>query len=151
MTASSAMRKDVSSVDRLSPKRALVGGWLLFAAAYGGLALAGRLAVAAALVALVAVAYGLIEPAERALVSRLSPPGRHGNSFGWYTLVQGVMGIPAALLAGRLWNDGPGAPVAFAASAALAAVAAAMLAGCVRAPHLDNEEAVADIGGAPGT
>ena len=116
-------------VDRISPKRALAAGWLLFAAAYGGLALAGHLAAMLPLVALVAAAHGLIEPAERALVARLSPVGRQGGSFGWYTLVQGLMGVPAGLLAGSLWErDGQGAGAAFAASAGLSALAALLLA-----------------------
>lgn len=121
-------------VDRLSPKRALAAGWLLFAAAYGGLALAGHLAATLPLLAAVAAAHGLIEPAERALVSRLSPAGRQGSGFGWYTLVQGLMGIPAALLAGWLWGGGDGAPRAFAATAALSALASLLLVVLVRAP-----------------
>jgi MFS family permease len=138
-------------VDRLSPKRALAAGWLLFAAAYGGLSVAGHWAAFLPIVALVAVAYGLIEPAERALVSRLSPHGRQESSFGWYTLVQGLAGVPAALLAGSLWRGGEGAPAAFAASAGLAALAAVLLAGLVHPPRLDRGPPTADIGDAPGT
>ena len=134
-------------VDRLAPKRALVAGWLLFAAAYGGLALAGSLVATLPLLALVAASYGLIEPAERSLVSRLAPAGRQGSSFGWYTLVQGLMGIPAALLAGWLWRDGGGAPLAFAVSAALAALAAALLADSVSLPRLDSGASDTDIDG----
>ena len=115
-------------VDRLSPKRALVAGWCLFAIAYGGLSLAGHLAAMLPLLAVVAAAYGLIEPAERTLVSTLSPAGRQGNSFGWYTLVQGLMGVPAGLLAGWLWQrSDSGAPAAFAATAVLSALAALLL------------------------
>jgi len=122
-------------VDRLSPKRALVAGWLLFAAAYAGLAWAGQLAAMLPLLALVAAAYGLIEPAERSLVSALSPAGREGSSFGWYTLVQGLMGVPAGLLAGWLWQrEGSGAPAAFAATAGLSALAGLCLIALVHPP-----------------
>lgn len=122
-------------VDRVSPKRALAAGWLLFAAAYGGLALASHLAAMLPLVAVVAIAYGLIEPAERTLVSRLAPPDRQGGSFGWYTLVQGLAGVPAALLAGWLWKrEGGGAPAAFALTSALATAAVVLLATLVH-PH----------------
>ena len=129
-------------VDTLSPKRALVSGWLLFAAAYGGMAWAGQLAAMLPLLALVAVAYGLIEPAERALVSTLSPTGRQGSSFGWYSLVQGLMGVPAGLLAGWLWQrEGSGAPAAFAATAGLSALAALCLVTLVHPPAVGGQRA----------
>ena len=116
-------------VDRLASRRALVAGWLAFAAAYAGLASANALPVAIACMLGVAVAYGIVEPAERALVASLSPAGRHGAAFGWYTLVQGLMALPAGLLAGWLWDRGPDGPTtAFAVTAALAATAAALLA-----------------------
>ena len=130
-------------VDGLSPKRALAAGWLLFAAAYAGLALAGGLPSFLPLLAVVAAAHGLIEPAERALVSRLAPAGRQGSSFGWYTLVQGLMGVPAALLAGWLWQGERGAPTAFAASAGLSALASLLLVILVRAPGARQPEVAA--------
>jgi len=116
-------------VDRLAPRPTLVVGWLAFAAAYGGLALANSLVTAVACMLVVAMAYGIAEPAERALVAALSPDGRQGTAFGWYALVQGLMALPAGLLAGWLWDRGAdGAAAAFAVTAALAAVAAGLLA-----------------------
>ena len=65
----------------------------------------------------------------RALVASLSPAGRHGTAFGWYALVQGLMALPAGLIAGWLWDRGPDGPTtAFAVTAALAATAAVLLA-----------------------
>jgi len=123
-------------VDRLSPRRALVAGWLVFAAAYAGLACTDGLPGALACMLGVAVAYGVAEPAERALVASLSPPGRHGAAFGWYTLVQGLMALPAGLVAGWLWDRGDAGPAAaFAVTAALAAAAAGLLAVAVRGPR----------------
>ena len=116
-------------VDRLAPRRSLVAGWLAFAAAYAGLASTDALPVAVACMLGVAVAYGVVEPAERALVASLSPADRHGAAFGWYTLVQGLMALPAGLIAGWLWDRGPDGPTtAFTVTAALAATAAALLA-----------------------
>ena len=116
-------------VDRLTPRPTLVIGWLAFAAAYAGLAATTSLVAAVACMLVVAVAYGIAEPAERALVAALSPAGRQGTSFGWYALVQGLMALPAGLLTGWLWDRGAdGAGTAFAATAALAAVAAGLLA-----------------------
>ncbi len=116
-------------LDRTSPRLSLIAGWLLFAAAYGGLATCGGLPATLALIAGVGVAYGLAEPAERALVARLAPRGAQGSAFGWYALVQGLMALPAGLLAGWLWAaDGVGPAAAFGTTAALAVVAAALLA-----------------------
>ena len=113
-------------VDHWSPRRALAAAWFAFAAAYAGLAASGEIFTALALMGLVGVAYGLAEPAERALVARLAPEGRHGGAFGWYALVQGLMALPAGLLTGWLWQRGPDGPAsAFAVTATLAVVAAA--------------------------
>jgi len=114
--------------DRWKPQRALAVGWLAFAAAYGGLAVSGHLAAALPLMAIVGIAYGLAEPAERAVVSLLAAEGRQGSAFGWYALAQGVMALPAGLLAGWLWQQGPHGPTwAFGATAALAVLACGML------------------------
>ena len=116
-------------VDRLTPRPALVIGWLVFAAAYAGLAWAGGAMAAVACMLAVALAYGIAEPAERSLVAALSVDGRQGAAFGWYAFVQGVVALPAGLLAGALWERGPdGATRAFAVTAALAASAATLLA-----------------------
>lgn len=116
-------------VDRLAPRRALVAGWGVFAVAYAGLALATSPWAAVPCMLVIALAYGIAEPAERALVAALAPAGRQGSSFGWYALVQGVMALPASLLAGWLWDSGPAGPGAsLAVSAVLSAAAAAMLA-----------------------
>ncbi len=120
-------------VDRLAPRPTLVIGWLAFAAAYAGLAATTSLVAAVACMLIVAVAYGITEPAERALVAALSPDGRQGTSFGWYALVQGLMALPAGLLTGWLWDRGAdGAATAFASTAVLAAVAAGLLAAAGR-------------------
>lgn len=116
-------------VDRVAPRRALVAGWLGFAAAYAGLAWSESLPAAIACMLGVAAASGVAEPAERALVAALAPAGRHGTAFGWYTLVQGLMALPAGLLAGWLWERGTTGPAtAFAVTAALATTAAGLLA-----------------------
>ena len=116
-------------VDRLAPRRALVAGWGVFAVAYAGLALATSPWAAVPCMLVIALAYGIAEPAERALVAALAPAGRQGSSFGWYALVQGVMARPAGLLAGWLWDSGPAGPGAsLAVSAVLSAAAAALLA-----------------------
>ena len=115
--------------DTVSPRLVLAGGWLLFALAYGALAAVDSLALALPLIIAVGVAYGVAEPAERALVAALAPTGTHGAAFGWYALVQGLMALPAGLLAGALWDHGPAGPSwAFGATALLATAASCALA-----------------------
>lgn len=114
--------------DAVSPRLALVAGWLVFAAAYAGLAVTASLPGVLALVGVVGVAYGIAEPAERALVAALAADGRHGGAFGWYALVQGLMALPAGLLAGWLWEAGPDGPAwSFAVTAGLSLAAAGLL------------------------
>jgi len=66
-------------------------------------------------------------------VARLAPAGRQGGGFGWYTLVQGLMALPAGLLAGWHWQQGPAGPAkAIAATAVLATAACGLLLVSVR-------------------
>jgi len=127
-TKSAAAHRAGRLADRWTPRVVLVCGWLTFAVAYAGLALAGQAVAAVPCMLLVAVAYGIAEPAERSLVAALSPTACQGGSFGWYALVQGLMALPAGLLAGWLWEQGSGgASTAFMVTAVLAAIAAALL------------------------
>lgn len=106
--------------DSWHPRWALAAGWLLFAIAYGGLAMTAQIFVALPLIGLIGIAYGLAEPAERALVAL----HQRGNAFGWYTLVQGLMALPAGLLTGWLWQQGSSGPSwALATTAALSGIA----------------------------
>ncbi|MFM9058096.1 MAG: MFS transporter [Planctomycetaceae bacterium] len=119
--------------DRRHPAAVLAAGWLLFAAAYAGLATSNGLVTSLPLLAGVGVAYGLAEPAERALVAALAPARGQGGAFGWYALVQGLMAVPANLVAGWLWERSPHGPaLAFAVTAVLAVTACLVVAGLAR-------------------
>lgn len=119
--------------DRRQPAAVLAAGWLLFAAAYAGLAASGGLVTTLPLLVGVGAAYGLAEPAERALVAALAPAGGQGGAFGWYALAQGLMAVPANLVAGWLWERSPRGPgLAFAVTAALSATACLAVAGAAR-------------------
>lgn len=116
--------------DAVPPRRALAASWLLFAIGYFGLAAGSGLPAAIAMILVIALAYGIAEPAERALVAALAPSGGRGGAFGWYALVQGALALPAGLLTGWLWQQGPHGPSwAFGASAALSMVASGILMG----------------------
>lgn len=114
--------------DTLRPRPVLAAAWLLFAMAYGCLACTASLPATLALVMVVGVAYGIAEPAERTLVAALAPDDRQGGAFGWYALVQGLLALPASLLAGWLWDRGAeGGSLAFAVTAVVALAACCLL------------------------
>ena len=119
--------------DTVSPRLTLAAGWIVFAAAYAALACVTSLPVVLTLLGLVGIAYGIAEPAERAVVAALAIDGRHGGAFGWYALVQGLMALPAGLLAGWLWDRGPQGPaMSFAVTAGLSLAACGLLAAVTR-------------------
>jgi MFS family permease len=109
--------------DRVGRKPTLMAGWLLYAAVYGGFAVASAAWHAWALFAVYGVFFGLTEGTERALVADIVPPERRGSAYGWYHLAVGLGMFPASLLFGVLW-DKAGAPTAFVVGAALALAAA---------------------------
>jgi MFS family permease len=113
--------------DRWGPRRAIVSGWALYAAAYAGFAVADAVWQIWALFAVYGLFYALTEGAERALVADLCDVDTRGHAFGLFHAVTGGMLLPASLLTGVLWQS-YGAAFALGLGAALAAVAAAALA-----------------------
>jgi MFS family permease len=109
--------------DRVGRRPALIAGWLLYAAVYGGFAVASEAWHAWALFAMYGMFFGLTEGTERALVADIVPPERRGSAFGWYHLAVGLGMFPASVLFGVLW-DRAGAPTAFLVGAALSLAAA---------------------------
>jgi MFS family permease len=109
--------------DRVGRKPTLMAGWLLYAAVYGGFAVATEAWHAWALFGVYGVFFGLTEGTERALVADIVAPERRGAAYGWYHLAVGLGMFPASLLFGILW-DKAGAPTAFLVGASLALAAA---------------------------
>ena len=116
--------------DRVPRVLLVAGGWVAYAGAYAGFALANRPWHVVALLGFYALYHGLAEAPERALVSDLAGPARRGWAFGLYHGVVGLAALPAGLLTGWIW-DRAGAGAAFGVGAAVAAAAALMLAGLV--------------------
>ena len=128
---SSASTAGGSLSDRLGRRATITAGWVLFAIAYAGLAVASAAWHVWALFAVYGLFTALTEGAERALVADLAPADGRGHAFGAFHAVTGVMTLPASLLTGVLWQAfGPGA--ALLTGAALAVVAAVLLRAWVR-------------------
>jgi len=77
-------------------------------------------------IALWGVYLGLTQGLLSALVADAAPADRRGTAFGVFNLVTGFVLLMASFLAGILW-DAAGPTMTFAAGAAFAAIAAAML------------------------
>jgi MFS family permease len=112
--------------DRLSRRGIIATGWLVYAAVYGGFALATSKPALVTLFLVYGVYYGLTEGVEKAVVADLAPADARGTAFGAYHAVIGIGALAASLLFGLIWNVA-GAPVAFAVGAVLALVSAALL------------------------
>jgi MFS family permease len=112
--------------DRLSRRGVIATGWLVYAAVYGGFAMATSKPALVTLFLVYGVYYGLTEGVEKAVVADLAPAGARGTAFGAYHAVIGIGALAASLLFGLIWKAA-GAPVAFATGAGLALLAAALL------------------------
>jgi MFS family permease len=112
--------------DRMSRRAVIGAGWLVYAAVYGGFALASGAATLVPLFLVYGVYYGLTEGVEKAVVADLAPAGRRGAAFGAYHAVIGIGALAASLVFAGVWKTA-GAPAAFALGAALALVSSASL------------------------
>jgi MFS family permease len=112
--------------DRIGARRAIVAGWVVYAAVYAGFAVVGAAWQVWALFLVYGLYFGLTEAPEKALVAALAPDGRRGSAFGAYHAAIGIAALPASVLFGVLWQ-GFGAHVAFATGAAFALTAALLL------------------------
>lgn len=118
--------------DRLGARPILVGGWLVYAATYGGFALATEAWHAWALFGLYGLYYGLTEPTEKVVVASLAPDRARARAFGAYHFATGIAALPASLVFGLVWQ-GWGAPAAFSLGALLALAATLLLPFVLRA------------------
>jgi MFS family permease len=108
--------------DRIGRRRVIVGGWLVYAAIYLGLGLAGTGWQVWVLYAIYGVYYGLAYGTAKAMVADLVPEELRGTAYGTYNAVLGILDFPASLIAGLLWQYlAPSAPFYFGGVLALAA------------------------------
>lgn len=112
--------------DRVGARRAIMAGWLVYAAVYAGFAVAGAAWHAWALFLAYGLFFGLTEAPEKALVASLAPAGLRGSAFGAYHTAIGIGALPASLLFGWVWQRWDAA-TAFTMGATLALAAAVLL------------------------
>jgi MFS family permease len=109
--------------DRVGRRRAILAGWVVYALAYAGFAVARSPLQVFGLFAVYGLFHALTEGPERALVADLAGRAERGRAFGLYHAVTGAMLLPASLLTGLLWQA-HGAAAALGAGALLAGLAA---------------------------
>lgn len=126
--------------DRFGRRTLILIGWLLYAAIYGGFALASSSLMMWLLFAVYGIYFGFTEGVEKALVADLVAPEKRGTAFGFYNLVIGLGALPASLLLGFLWQR-YSAEVALMTSAMISLLAVALLALFVTEPRPQIEKA----------
>jgi MFS family permease len=119
--------------DRVGRRAAIAAGWVLYALAYAGLALASAPWQVWALFVVYGLHHALTEGPERALVAEMATGEARGRAFGLYYALTGALLLPASLITGALWQRlSPAA--ALLTGAAIALVAAIALLAVVREP-----------------
>ncbi|HYU43153.1 MAG TPA: MFS transporter [Vicinamibacteria bacterium] len=117
--------------DRVGRRATIAAGWVLYALAYAGLALASSPWQVWALFVVYGLHHALTEGPERALVAETAAGEARGRAFGLYYALTGALLLPASLITGGLWQRiSPAA--ALLTGAAIALVAAVALLAVVR-------------------
>jgi MFS family permease len=125
--------------DRFDRRLVIAAGWSVYAAVYGGFALAQSASVLIMWFFVYGLYFGLTEGVERALIADFAPASLRGTAFGIYNAALGVGALIASLLFGVLWERA-GAMIAFGSGAGLAVVAAVLMLTAVPVPALDGSE-----------
>ena len=112
--------------DRVGARKAIIAGWMVYAAVYAGFAVVDAAWQVWALFLVYGLFFGLTEGPEKALVARLAPAGLRGGAFGAYHAAIGLAALPASIAFGLVWQRF-GAEQAFAMGAILALAAALLL------------------------
>lgn len=112
--------------DRIGRRGVIVAGWIVYALAYGGFALATTELHIWLLFAFYGLFYGLTEGVEKALLADIAAPAERGAAFGWYNCAIGIGALPASVIFGMLWQQ-VGPHVAFGFGALLACLAGLLL------------------------
>lgn len=119
--------------DRIGRRGLIASAWLIYAACYAGFAVATSAVWVVPLWIAYGIYYALSEGVGKAMVADLAPTELRATAFGILNAVQGLMILPASVIAGLLWSlIAPPAPFWFGSACAAAAVV--LLLATVRAP-----------------
>lgn len=114
--------------DRLGRKRFLAVGWIVYGLVYAGFGFAKRPSHVFLLLLCYGVYYGITEGVSKALVADLVAPESRGTAYGLLSLTQGLLILPAGVIAGSMWSAfSPTAPFLFGGALALLSAVALMV------------------------
>jgi MFS family permease len=109
--------------DRIGRRGLIATAWLIYATCYAGFAIANSAVWVVPLWIGYGTYYALSEGVGKAMVADLAPTDLRATAFGILNAVQGLMILPASLIAGLLWSlIAPPAPFWFGSACAAAAV-----------------------------
>jgi len=109
--------------DRIGRRGLIATAWLIYAACYAGFAVANSAVWVVPLWVGYGTYYALSEGVGKAMVADLAPTDLRATAFGILNAVQGLMILPASVIAGLLWSlIAPPAPFWFGSACAAAAV-----------------------------
>ena len=100
--------------DRIGREKVIILGWLAYALAYFGFALANKSYQIWILFAFYGLYYATTEGVAKAFVADMVTAENRGRAYGIYNTAIGVIALPASLIAGLLWDKvSPGTPFFF--------------------------------------
>src|SRR5450759_3792026 len=109
--------------DRIGRRGLIATAWLIYAACYAGFAMANSAVWVVPLWVGYGTYYALSEGVGKAMVADLAPTDLRATAFGILNAVQGLMILPASVIAGLLWSlIAQPAPFWFGSACAAAAV-----------------------------
>jgi MFS family permease len=109
--------------DRIGRRGLIAFAWLVYAACYAGFAVATQAVWVVPLWVAYGTYYALSEGVGKALVADLAPAQMRATAFGILNATQGLMILPASVIAGVLWSAiAPPAPFWFGSACSAAAV-----------------------------
>lgn len=108
--------------DRIGREKVIIMGWLAYALAYFGFALANSSYQIWFLFAFYGLYYATTEGVAKAFVADMVAADHRGRAYGVYNTAIGLVTLPASFIAGLLWDKiSPAAPFYFGAGLSLAA------------------------------
>lgn len=108
--------------DKIGRVKVMQAGWLIYALAYLGFALANRPWHIWLIYIFYGFYYATTEGVSKALVAHLVPANKRGTAYGLFNASLGVMTLPANIIAGYLWDKiSPSATFYFGAGCAFIA------------------------------
>ena len=109
--------------DRIGREKVIMLGWLAYAIAYFGFALANASYQIWILFAFYGLYYAAIEGVAKAFVADMVSVDYRGRAYGVYNTAVGLVALPASFIAGLLWDYfNPSAPFFFGAAISLIAL-----------------------------